>query len=92
MDIVFSVYKDFSLFSDRGYTGGSHLSQIFWEHENQSGLLVIWLIYIKLYRKRKPNFGKKIWAKWESGLTAVRLKWDPPVYIFDELHNEVKGT
>ena len=21
----------------------------------------------------------KIRAKWESGLTAVRLKWDPPV-------------
>ena len=28
-------------------TGGSCLSQIFWEHENQSGLSVIWLIYIK---------------------------------------------
>ena len=26
------------------YTGGSRLNQIFWEHENQSGLLVIWLI------------------------------------------------
>ena len=24
-------------------------------------------------------FGKKIWAKWESGLTTVQLKWDPPV-------------
>ena len=63
-------------------TGGSCLSQIFWEHENQSSLLVIWLIYIKLYRKRKPNFGKKIQAKRESGLTAVRLKRDPPVCNF----------
>ena len=34
-------------------TGGSCLSQIFWEHEDLSGLLVIWLIYIKLYSKRK---------------------------------------
>ena len=23
--------------------------------------------------------GKKIWAKWESGLTTVQLRWDPPV-------------
>ena len=27
-------------------TGGSHLSQIFWEHEILSGLSVIQLIYI----------------------------------------------
>ena len=41
-------------------TGGSCLSQILWEHENQSGLLVIWLIYIKLYRKKETKFwGKK---------------------------------
>ena len=40
-------------------TGGSCLSQIFWEHENQSGLLVIWLIYIKLYRKKETKFWKK---------------------------------
>ena len=59
--------------------GGSHLSQIFWEHENQSSLSVIWLIYIKLYRKKETKFWKKIRAKWESGLTAVQLKWDPPV-------------
>ena len=26
------------------------------------------------------NLVTKIWAKQESGLTAVRLKWDPPVY------------
>ena len=25
------------------------------------------------------NLATKIQAKWESGLTAVRLKWDPPV-------------
>ena len=25
------------------------------------------------------NLATKIWAKWESGLTAVRLKRDPPV-------------
>ena len=62
-------------------TGGSHLSQIFWEHENQSSLLVIWLIYIKLYRKKGNQIlEKKIRAKWESSLTAVWLKWDPPVF------------
>ena len=60
-------------------TGGSCLSRIFWEHENQSNLLVIWLIYIKLYRKKETKFWEKIQAKWESGLTAVRLKQDPPV-------------
>ena len=26
------------------------------------------------------DFGKKILAKWESGLTAVQLKQDPPVW------------
>ena len=40
-------------------TGGSRLSRIFWEHENQSSLLVIWLIYIKLYRKMENKFWKK---------------------------------
>ena len=61
-------------------TGGSRLSRIFWEHENQSGLLVIWLIYIELYRKMENKFWKKkIWAKQDSSLTAVRLKQDPPV-------------
>ena len=47
-----------------GYTGGSRLSWIFWEHENQSGLLVIWLIYIKFYRKEETKFWKK-----KSGLS-----------------------
>ena len=53
----------------------------FWEHENQSGLLVIWLIYIKLYRKKEKQIWGKIQAKRESGLTTVWLKWDPPVYV-----------
>ena len=44
------------------------------EHQNLSGLSV--LIYIKLYCTRKR---KKIWAKWESSLTTVWLKRDPPV-------------
>ena len=65
----------------KAHTGGSRLSQIFWEHENQSSLLVIRLIYIKLYRKKETKFWrKKIRAKWESGLTTVWLKWDPPVW------------
>ena len=61
-------------------TGGSHLSQIFWEHENLSSLSVIWLIYIKYTMKRKKNW-QKIQAKQESRLTAVQLKWDLPVFI-----------
>ena len=31
------------------YTGGSHLSQIFWEHENLSSLSVILLISTNLH-------------------------------------------
>ena len=27
-------------------------------------------------------FWQKIWAKWESSLTAAWLKWDPPVVFF----------
>ena len=61
------------------YTGGSCLSWIFGEHENLSDLSVIWLIYIKLYRKKEKKIWQKIWAKWESSLTTVWLKWDPPV-------------
>ena len=57
-----------------GITGGSCLSQIFWEHENLSGLSNY---YNKFNYTKK--FGKKIWPKQESGLTAVWLKWDPPV-------------
>ena len=63
-------------------TGGSYLSQIFWEHETLSGLLVIWLIYIKLYKEKEKKIWQKIWAKWESGLTDVQLKWDPPVMVY----------
>ena len=60
------------------YTGGSHLSWIFWEHENLPGLNVIQLIhYNKFYYTRK--FGKTIWAKRESSLTVVCLKQDSPV-------------
>ena len=46
-------------------TGGSHLSRIFWEHENLSGLSIIQLIYIKLYRKKETKFWKK-----KSGLSG----------------------
>ena len=60
-------------------TGGHCLSQIFWEHESQSGLSVIWLIYIKLYRKKEEKILQNIWAEWESGLTTVWLKQNPPV-------------
>ena len=73
------ILSDF--LSRQDITGGSRLSRIFWEHENQSGLLVIRLIYIKLYRKKETKFWEKIQAKWESGLTAVRLKRDPPVVM-----------
>ena len=32
------------------------------------------------------NLATKIWAMWESGLTAVWLKRDPPVMLFNDLH------
>ena len=54
-------------------TGGSSLSQNFLDHENLSGLSIIWLI--------SSNLHKIIQAKWESGLTAVWLKWDPPALM-----------
>ena len=73
-----------------GGTGGSCLSWIFWEHENLSGLSVIWLIYIKLYNKKETKFCQKIRAKWESGLSAVQLKWDPPVVKCSDINLEVK--
>ena len=60
--IVGDFNEDVSISSN---TGGSCLSWIFWEHENQSGLLVIWLIYIKLYRKNETKFWKK-----KSGLSG----------------------
>ena len=41
-----------------GDTGGSCLSQIFWEHEILSGLSVIWLIYIKLYKEKEIKMSK----------------------------------
>ena len=57
------------------YTGGSCLNWIFWEHENMSGLFTL------NYTRKRKNIWQKIQAKWESGLTAEQLKWDPPVYI-----------
>ena len=69
---LYLQYKHFDI------TGRSYLNQIFWEHENLSSLSVIKLSYIKLYKEK--DFGKKIWANQESGLTAVQLKGDPPVY------------
>ena len=48
----------------------------FWEHENLSGLFT--LNYTKKKEKEK-KFRQEIWAKWESGLTVVWLKQDPPV-------------
>ena len=44
-------------------TGGSHLSQIFWEHENLSGLSVIWFISTKIYIKLYKGKEKMILAK-----------------------------
>ena len=42
------------------------------------------IIMISLIIQR--NLATKIWAKWESSLTAVWLKWDPPVYITGPQH------
>ena len=42
------------------YTGGSHLSQIFWEHENLYILSVIQIIYIKLNKKRGKKLEKNL--------------------------------
>ena len=61
------------------YAGGFCLSRIFWEHEILSGLSVIWLIYIILYKEKEIKIWQKFRAKREPGLTAVRLKQDPPV-------------
>ena len=69
-----------------GSTGGSRLSQIFWEHENTVRLKhypAYPIIIISLIIQR--NLATKIWAKWESSLTAVWLKWDPPVYALEGL-------
>ena len=62
-------------------TGRSYLSWIFWDHENVSSLSVIWLIYMKLYKEQAIQIWQNIQAKWESGLSAVWLKWDPPVFV-----------
>ena len=39
------------------------------------------------YKGEKKKFYKKDWAKWESGLTAVWLKQDPPVVNSRSLTN-----
>ena len=38
------------------------------------------------------NLATKIRAKWESGLTAVWLKWDPPVVTSHTDENELVHT
>ena len=68
------------------YTGRSNLKSDFLEHENQSGVSVIWLIYIKCYRKKE----EKIWAKQESGLITVQLKQDPPVWTLSVQEGDTK--
>ena len=47
-----------------------------------SSLSVIWLIRTNLQGKgKKKTILAKIWAKGESGLTTVWLKWDPSVSV-----------
>ena len=43
------------------------------------------IIVISLIMQR--NLATKIWAKWESGLTAVWLKQDPPVLYTVQRHD-----
>ena len=57
----------------------------FWEHENLSSLSIIWLISTIYKEKEKKQFWQNIWAKQESGLTTVWLKWDPPVWYMQPL-------
>ena len=40
------VNKPYIALNSEGCTGGSYLSQNFWEHENLSGLSIIWLIQL----------------------------------------------
>ena len=42
-------YKYKTIISHTTYIGGSHLSWIFWEHENLSSLSLIWLISTNLH-------------------------------------------
>ena len=48
------------------------------------------IIIISLIIQR--NLATKIWAKQESGLTTVRLKWDPPVVNFPAIENYMNFT
>ena len=66
-------------FQDKNQYRWVPLKPDFWEHEILSGLSVIWLIYIKFYKEKEKKIWQEIWAKGESGLTAVWLKRDPPV-------------
>ena len=62
------------------YTGGSRLKLDFlgaWKSVRLKHYLAYPIIIISLIIQR--NLATKIWAKWESGLTAVWLKRDPPV-------------
>ena len=68
-------------YTTKGTTGSSHLSQIFWEHENLSDSWVIHIISTLMYTNYTKFFWQKIWVKWESSLTTVWLNWDPPVTI-----------
>ena len=55
------------------------LVQLFWEHAKSvqliSNLAYQYQFTLNYTRKR---ILAKIWAKWESSLTTVQLKWDPP--------------
>ena len=74
----------------------------FWEYENLSGLSLIWLISTKFtlnYTRKGKMILAKIRGKWESGLTTVWLKQDPPVTInnvrlpeADRLHTVVNSS
>ena len=63
-------------------TGGSHLSRIFlgaWKSVRLKHYPAYPVIIISLIIQR--NLATKIQAKWESSLTAVWLKRDPPVVL-----------
>ena len=43
------------------------------------------LVLLLITRKRKKNIWQKILDKWESGLTAVWLKWDLPYHSVNKI-------
>ena len=82
MGLVYRSMRHVTWGDNYGITGGSHLSPDFWEHEKLSRLkhyLAYQIIIKSLIIQR--NLAEKIWAKWESSLTAVWLKWDLPVTV-----------